>query len=140
MKKYLIYVIFILTGMFTGIFISNHFIRSAKFPNVIEKIKPSIVPIFVKEGDVVKLIGTGFIFSSRCYVITNAHITTTVSSQGKLKDLCISLSYSPKGKDTQIIIPCDFIKQDSKSDIAILLPKYDLSDLKPRGRKDIKNY
>jgi len=136
MKKYLAV---LLLGLMLGILISSLIGRLQSPSRIIEKLKPSIVPIILKEGNGIKLIGTGFVFSPKRYIVTNAHIVSYARLNGKVEDLGIALPYPAKGKDIQIIIPCNVAKENSKADIAIISPEFNLPNLNPKEQQDIKN-
>jgi S1-C subfamily serine protease len=137
MRKYLAG---LLIGIIIGMLISSLSARIQSHSRIIEKLKSSIVPIILKQGNGIRLIGTGFVFSSKQYIVTNAHIVHYARLNAKTEDLGIALPCPAKGKDIQIIIPCNIVKENSKADIAILSPEFNLPDLKPKEQQKIKNY
>ncbi len=140
MKKYVAHAIFLLAGIVIGVFISWGLLSPPTFPKVIEKIKPSVVPIVLREGNSVNIVGTGFIFTDKHYVITNAHITTSIKARGRIKDLGISLPCPSKGEDIHVVIPCRVLKQNTPADIAILMPNYGFAGLSPQEKEDITSH
>ena len=137
MKKSSIYILILsiinsiaLTGIIIFLIISNH--KSSDSKEIFKNNIDSIVEVKASTSDVGESYGSGVIYSSDGYLITNGHVVsyTTLGETKTFESYEIRFAKDEEYKEAE------FIKMDNELDLAIL--KINIPNLHRVGKLEIK--